>query len=132
MLNDVYWTRIDYGLNYHYLAYGFTTTWFGTGLGPAKINVYSNPSSIIYAGECWNSAVATAYTFLMLHTYNMTSSGEYGCPWPAHAGRANFVFLDGHVETKNSGSADATGSQRLCQMLSENNYYTYWGRRKNQ
>ena len=118
----------DYGMNYHFLEYGFTSTWFSNPRGAAKLNFFATPSRVIFTGDSYSPRGPNVYTYRMLHMYNI-GSNDYGVAWPAHLLRVNISWLDGHVSTCGKpGSGFINSSLNFYEMYKGNNYADYWGR----
>ena len=90
----------DYGINYHYLRWGYSDTWFnGTKRGPAKLSLFRNASKVIGFADSHNPFQLKASTHHILHTKTSAWASETGrgMVYPDHANKANITWLDGHV-----------------------------------
>ena len=94
----------DYGINYHYLRWGYSNTWFnGTKRGSAKLFHFQNSSRVIGFADSHNPFDLAASTHNIIHC--QTSPAQLkdlacGAVYPDHASKANVTWLDGHVSSE--------------------------------
>ena len=121
----------DYGINYHYLQYGYSGTWFNEPRrGPAKIYRFAKASRVLAFADSHNPFYLEAYTQNVLHTNSKALTWEgvsRGMVYPDHASRANVTWLDGHVTSeKCKGSTAYERSLDFYTRFSDQD--TTWGK----